>query len=310
MRSGRTQTDHRLAPGTIAQNPGKPSIADFDAHNPYWRSPEIYVESTRSWGSISAEVVSRTAGTVAWRSDHHRVAVALTAHQGMAYVDSGSAQSARFSPGELSFTPAGVSIRTIFPAVRLMHTLQSPETYDSISSQLVRGGTIHFEPRYPINDPLVSQIVSTIVHETERDFADHIFVDALNTALAVKMVRHFIDPSKIAPPPSNGLSRERLLRVRDYIESHLDDRLTLADLARVASLSPYHFSRSFKLALGINPQRYLIQRRLERAKTLMLGTDQSLARIAQEAGFADQSHLTSIFRRETGMTPGQFRAAK
>jgi hypothetical protein len=154
MRSGRAQTDHRLAP-----DPGKPSIADFDAHNPYWRSPEIYVERTRSWGSISAEVVSRTAGTVAWRSDHHRVAVALTAHRGVAYVDGRSAQSARFSPGELSFTPAGVSIRTILPAVRLIHTLQSPETYDPISSQLVRGGTIHFEPRYPINDPLVSQIV-------------------------------------------------------------------------------------------------------------------------------------------------------
>jgi AraC family transcriptional regulator len=245
-----------------------------------------------------------------WRSDHHRVAVALTAHAGVAYIGGGPAQTARFSPGELSFTPAGVSVRTIFPAFRSIHALQSQETYDAICSELVRGGRIHFEMRYPINDPLVSQIVSTIAHETEKRFLDHILVDALNTALAVKMVRHFIDPSKIAPPPSNGLSRERLQRVRDYIEAHLGDRMTLADLAGVASLSPYHFSRSFKLALGINPQRYLIQRRLERAKTLMLRTDQSVARIAQEAGFADQSHLTSIFRRETGMTPGQFRAAK
>jgi AraC family transcriptional regulator len=245
-----------------------------------------------------------------WRSDHHRVAVALTARAGVAYVDGGSAQAARFSAGEVSFTPAGVSIRTIFPAVRSIYTLQSPKTYDTICSELVRGGRIiHFEMRYPINDPLVSQIVSTIAHETEKRFLDHILVDALNTALAVKMVRHFIDPSKIAPPPSSGLSRERLQRVRDYIEAHLDDRLTLADLAGVACLSPYHFSRSFKLALGINPQRYLIQRRLARAKTLMLRTDQSLAWVAQEAGFADQSHLTSIFRRETGMTPGQFRAA-
>ena len=120
MRSGRAQSDHLSAPGTIAQDPGKPSIADFDVDNPYWSSPGIYVESTRSGGPISADVVSRTVGTVEWRSDHHRVAVALTAHRGTAYVDGGSAQSARFSPGELSFTPAGVSIRTIFPAVRLI----------------------------------------------------------------------------------------------------------------------------------------------------------------------------------------------
>jgi AraC family transcriptional regulator len=224
----------------------------------------------------------------------------------MACVDGRSAQSARFSPGELSFTPAGVSIRTIFPAVRLVHTLQSPETYDAISSELVRGGTIHFEPRYPINDPLVSQIVSTITHETERD---HIFADALNTALAVRMIRHFIDPSKIAPPPSNGLSRKRLQRVRDYIEAHLGDRVTLTDLAGVACLSPYHFSRSFKQAVGVGPQRFIIQRRLERAKTMMRRTNRPLAWVAQEAGFADQSHLTSVFRRETGMTPGQFRKA-
>ena len=308
MRSGRAQSDHPPAPGTIAHDQGKPSIASHDAHNPYWSSPGIYVESTR-WGLISANVVSRTVGTMAWRSDHHRVAVALSAHRGMAYVDGGSAQSVRFSPGELSFTPAGVSIRTIFHAVRSIHTLQSPETYDTVSSELVRGGTIHFEMRYPIKDPLVSQIVSTITHETERHFLDQILVDALNTALAVRMLRHFIDPSKIAPPPSNGLSRQRLQRVRDYIEAHLGDRLTLTDLAGVACLSPYHFSRSFKQAVGVGPQRYIIQCRLERAKTLMRRTNRPLAWVAQEVGFADQSHLTSVFRRETGVTPGQFRAA-
>jgi AraC family transcriptional regulator len=97
--------------------------------------------------------------------------------------------------------------------------------------------------------------------------------------------------------------------VRDYIETHLGDRLTLTDLAGIACLSPYHFSRSFKLALGIGFQRYVRQRRLKRAKTLMRRTNRPLAWVAQEAGFADQSHLTSVFRRETGVTPGQFRAA-
>jgi AraC family transcriptional regulator len=77
----------------------------------------------------------------------------------------------------------------------------------------------------------------------------------------------------------------------------------------VACLSPYHFSRSFKQAIGVGPQRYVVQRRLERAKTLMRRTNQPLAEIAQQVGFADQSHLTSIFRRETGLTPGRYRAA-
>jgi len=140
-------------------------------------------------------------------------------------------------------------------------------------------------------------------------FLDGILADALNTALAVQVTRRFADQSMLMLEPSNGLSRERLRRVRDYIEAHLDYRLTLTDLAGVACLSPYHFSRSFKQAIGVGPQRYVMQRRLERAKTLMRRTNEPLAEIAQRVGFADQSHLTSIFRRETGVTPGRYRAA-
>ena len=97
--------------------------------------------------------------------------------------------------------------------------------------------------------------------------------------------------------------------MRDYVEAHLDDDLSLTTLAGIACLSPYHFSRSFKQATSVGPQRYVIQRRLERAKRLLRQTHQPLAWIAQEAGFADQSHLTQIFRREIGVTPGRFRAA-
>jgi AraC family transcriptional regulator len=97
--------------------------------------------------------------------------------------------------------------------------------------------------------------------------------------------------------------------VRDYVEAHLDDDLSLTMLADIACLSPYHFSRSFKQAVGVGVQRYVMQRRIERAKILMRRTNQPLALIAQVAGFTDQSHLTSTFRREVGVTPGRYRAA-
>jgi AraC family transcriptional regulator len=191
----------------------------------------------------------------------------------------------------------------------MIQALQSPEIYDTIISEMVRGGAVDFETRFPFDDPLVSQIVSNLANETAGGFLDRILVDALSTALAVRIVRHLVDLPKIALPPSNGLSRERLRRVCDYIEAHLDDRLSLPALAAVACLSPYHFSRSFKQAVGVGPQRYVMQRRIERAKTLMRRTNQPLALVAQVAGFTDQSHLTTIFRREIGTTPGRYRAA-
>jgi AraC family transcriptional regulator len=111
-------------------------------------------------------------------------------------------------------------------------------------------------------------------------------------------------------PTSKGLSPERLQRVRDYIKAHLDDCLSLTVLADTACLSPYLFSRSFKQAVGVGPQRSVVERRVERAKTLMRQrTGQPLASIALEAGFSDQSHLTQGFRRATGVTPSRFSAA-
>jgi len=211
--------------------------------------------------------------------------------------------------GKIGFGPAGQIARIDVPvAVRYIQILQSPNIYHNFVDDLVRGGAVSLESRSNVDDPLASRIALTLAGDLESGFLDHLLADALNTALAVRMIRLFADPSAINFAPSNGLSRERLKRVCDYIEAHLDDRLTLTEIAGVACLSPYHFSRSFKQAVGVGPQHYVMQRRVERAKTLMRRTDQPLALIAQEAGFTDQSHLTSIFRREIGVTPGRFRA--
>ena len=287
-----------------------PGSGPSDKLNPIWEFPGYQIEKSRSWGPISVDVVSRAAGTAVWRSDYHRTSYVLNDVSGTVQYRDGPAKDYQIKSNSIVFTPSGVPARwNQHTPNRQIQILQSHSIYDHFISDLVRGGTVDLHAGDISDDPLVSQIMLTIAHEVEGSNLDRILADALSTALAARIVRQFVDPSKITLAPSNGLSRERLRRVCDYIEAHLDDDLSLTVLADIACLSPYHFSRSFKQAVGVGTQRYVMQRRIERAKTLMRRTNQPLALIAQEAGFTDQSHLTSLFRREMGMTPGRYRAA-
>src|SRR5262249_26537155 len=133
--------------------------------------------------------------------------------------------------GKSSFHPAGQPINLDLPRpVRAIHILQSPDTYHNFVGDLVRGGAVSLELRPNVDDPLISRIAQTIVSKIDSGFLDHVLADALNTALAVRITRLFVDPSAINLSPSNGLSRERLKRVYEYVEAHLDERLTLTEI--------------------------------------------------------------------------------
>ena len=98
-------------------------------------------------------------------------------------------------------------------------------------------------------------------------------------------------------------------RVTDYIEEHVADELSLATLAALARLSPFHFARAFKQTLGTPPHRYHTGRRIERAKSLLAADELSVTEIALEVGFGETSSFTAAFRRLTGRTPSSFRRA-
>jgi AraC family transcriptional regulator len=104
------------------------------------------------------------------------------------------------------------------------------------------------------------------------------------------------------------LPQAKLHAVLEYIEDHLDASPTLEQIARVASLSPTYFASQFRRTTGLPPHRYIIGRRVERAKHLLqTDCDLSLADVALRAGFSDQSQFSHHFKRFIGITPGQFR---
>lgn len=128
-------------------------------------------------------------------------------------------------------------------------------------------------------------------------------------SFAVLSLAEWLDDLSAAPSDSapSGSQLPSLSRVDDYIMAHLDQELTLADLAKVAGLSPSYFLRAFKSATGRTPHRHLMERRVQQACELLRQSDRPLAEITYSCGFASQSHMTDVFKRHLDITPGRYR---
>jgi AraC family transcriptional regulator len=106
---------------------------------------------------------------------------------------------------------------------------------------------------------------------------------------------------------SGGLASFRARAVTAHIETNLGAVVRVADIARVAQLSPSHFTRAFRASFGRSPHAYITQRRLECAMDMMLSTREPLCQIAVVCGFCDQAHFSRHFHRRFGMTPRLWR---
>jgi len=108
-------------------------------------------------------------------------------------------------------------------------------------------------------------------------------------------------------PRRIALPRWRLQRVREYVQLHLGETITLSAMAAAADLSPMHFAAQFRIATGQRPHDYLLSCRIDRAKTLLATTNRSLIDVTLEVGFCTQAHFTTVFKRFTGTTPSLWR---
>jgi AraC family transcriptional regulator len=104
-----------------------------------------------------------------------------------------------------------------------------------------------------------------------------------------------------------GLAPWRIRRLLAFVEEHLSQSIHVADLSGAVGLSVPHFARAFGLSFGKPPHLYVIQRRLDRARQLMLTSDMALSELAVACGFNDQPHFCRLFRRHTGRTPAAWR---
>ena len=116
-------------------------------------------------------------------------------------------------------------------------------------------------------------------------------------------------PPETALAPASGLPGAALRRVLEHIDANVHRDPRLAELSALAHMSAFHFARLFKRSTGVSPHRFVVARRIDRAKALLATDGASIATISVRVGFRTPSHFTTVFRRSTGVTPSAYRSA-
>lgn len=165
------------------------------------------------------------------------------------------------------------------------------------------------KPQFDLYDPQVSRLIQALQADLETGcLAGSLFGEMIGEAIIVYLAQQYSPAVSSKQPLTGGLSKLRLRRVLEYIQANLQHDIHLDKLAAAAGLSSFHFAKLFKQSTGVTPHRYVLQRRLERAKELLRNPEISLTEASLQSGFSDQSHLTNVFRRFVGVTPSRFRA--
>jgi AraC family transcriptional regulator len=162
-------------------------------------------------------------------------------------------------------------------------------------------------PHLFIEDRMIIETALRLAAVVESSLPeDQPYLETLGRVLVHALRRLGRGGNVVRPPVRGGLAGWQQRVVSSYIEEHLDEPIPLPILAGLARLSSFHFSRAFKQSFGVPPHRYHIQRRIERAKTLLAKSVMSVTEIGVAMGFSETSSFTSTFRRLTGITPSAY----
>jgi AraC family transcriptional regulator len=188
-----------------------------------------------------------------------------------------------------------------FSVIAICPTLLIQATQDLMPRE------IELIPQVSIDDPVIQQLALALKLEIQTGcMSGRLYGELLGTALAARLAANYAVTKPSLEFKTNGLSQSQLEHVIDYMKANLAQDLSILDLAILTGMSESHFSRSFKQSVGISPYQYLMQQRVKRAQQLLEKRSITISSIALDCGFANQTHLTKVFRQMTGMTPKSY----
>ena len=217
----------------------------------------------------------------------------------------------RGDSGNVCITPAGQAVSARWDAqLENMGFFFDTDFVERTAIENHFSPNFEFRAVYRSEDALIQNIGLTLLDDSAADTpSGRLFTDSLIQTLTLHLLTNY-STAPIPAPSNGGLSGYRLRRVKDYIDANLDQDISLTDLAAVVDLSQFHFARAFRKTVGMTPQHYVMQQRIERAKQLLAEPELPLVEISLRTGFKNQSHFTTLFRKFTNVTPRSWRELK
>ncbi|QNK02149.1 helix-turn-helix domain-containing protein [Dyella telluris] len=210
--------------------------------------------------------------------------------------------------GQFCVVPAGSStVWTLSGPARSLLLRLSPSLLRETGETMgLAGHNGELAPSIHVRDSQIEQIGWMMQAEDHHAYpGGRLFVDSLASALAARLLALQSRHRRAQESAPRALPSWRLNQVVEYIEAHLDQDLTLAELAAVAGFSVSHFKPLFREATGKPAHRFVLERRVERARWLLQQGRASVMDVALETGFAHASHLARCMRQVLGLSPSQ-----
>ncbi|MGV3774439.1 MAG: helix-turn-helix domain-containing protein [Verrucomicrobiales bacterium] len=276
---------------------------------PVWKEHSIVLNSPSSWNGFFLNAAQNPQVEVDQVVSTDYVFFLQTgAPLSLEFKSDGAVTRKTINPGQVSFIPAHVtfSSRTETSGMVVALILEKDFIYNT-SAELgdVLKNDLHC--LHGVDDPLARELMTSIHHEAQNSAPEGgMYAEFLATTITGHLLHRYQNLTLEEGRSGKGLPKFTLRKVLEFINDHLAHEMTLKQLASVAQMSPFYFSRMFKLSTGFSPHEYVTRRRVYKAKDLFTGKYESITQVATEVGFYDQSHLSRHFRKVIGISPGQF----
>jgi len=225
----------------------------------------------------------------------------------------GRLHSTQMRKGEIGITPKGVPTQARWhqDVEFLLLSLSSRLLKRVADEMLIGSDRIEIIPQRGIPDPHIFHLGMALKAELEAGcLSGKLYGESVATALTVHLLKRYSVSHNIIPEAENNLSLRQLQLVIDYIHDNIELDLTLTELAALIQMNSYSFCRWFKCLSGLSPHQYVIKCRIERAKFLLNYTQLPIIEIALRVGCSSQSNFTTLFRKQVGITPKEYRKIK